>query len=171
MFFVKVRQIFDVLNLQGPVLNGMTEVLFYHLERARLEDVLTGLLEKTLQRKWRAVVRAGSKERLDALDAHLWTFNDESFLPHAAAGEGERQPIWLTTGEDTPNDPQILFLIEGAKAQPTHLSDLQRCVMIFDGGNADAVSDAREFWREVKAAGCDATYWRQSAEGQWEKQG
>ncbi len=149
----------------------MTDVLFYHLERARLEDVLPGLLEKTLERDWRAVVRAGSKERAEALDAYLWTYRDDSFLPHgAAAGEGERQPVWLTDGEAMPNAPQILFLVYGAKADPGAISDLERCVMIFDGRNDDAVSEARSFWKDVKAAGCEATYWKQSQEGRWEKQ-
>ena len=81
----------------------MTEVLFYHLERASLESVLPGLLEKTLEREQRAVVRAASTERVEALDARLWTYRDESFLPHAAAGDGARQPVWLTAGDDAPN--------------------------------------------------------------------
>jgi len=149
----------------------MTDVLFYHLERARLEDVLPGLLEKTLERDWRAVVRAGSKERTEALDAHLWTYRDDSFLPHGAtAGEGERQPVWLTDGEAMPNAPQILFLVDGAKADPAAIGELERCVMIFDGRDDDAVGEARSFWKDVKAAGCDATYWKQSQEGRWEKQ-
>ena len=149
----------------------MTEVLFYHLERARLEDVLPGLLEKTLERDWRAVVRAGSKERVDALDAHLWTYRDETFLPHGASGDGERQPVWLTEGEDAPNGPQILFLVDGAKAEPKSLSALERCVMIFDGRDDAAVGEARNFWKAVKEEGCTATYWKQSPEGRWEKQG
>ncbi len=148
----------------------MTEILFYHLERARLEDVLPGLLEKTLERDWRAVVRAGSKERVEALDGHLWTYRDESFLPHAHSGEATSQPVWLTVGDELPNDPQILFLIDGAKATAASLDGLARCVMIFDGRDDGAVGDARAFWKETKVAGCDATYWKQSPEGRWEKQ-
>jgi DNA polymerase III subunit chi len=148
----------------------LTEVLFYHLERARLEEVLPGLLEKTLARDWRAVVRTGSKDRAEALDAHLWTYKDEGFLPHAAAGEGARQPVWLTDGEDMPNAPQILFLVDGARADPAAIAALERCVMIFDGRDETAVGEARGFWKDVKAAGCDATYWKQSPQGGWEKQ-
>ena len=36
----------------------MTEVLFYHLQRQPLEAVLPTLLEKSLERGWRALVRA-----------------------------------------------------------------------------------------------------------------
>ena len=149
----------------------MTEVLFYHLERASLEDVLPGLLEKTLERGWRAVVRAGSPERIERLDGRLWTYRDDSFLPHAAGGDGEGQPIWLTDTDETPNDPQILFLVDGAGADPAALGDLERCVMIFDGRDDETVGDARKFWTAAKEAGCDATYWKQSPQGRWEKQG
>lgn len=148
----------------------MTEILFYHLERASLESVLPGLLEKTLERGWRATVRASSRERVEALDGHLWTYRDDSFLPHGASGEAARQPVWLTDGEDLANAPQVLFLVDGAKADASAIGGLDRCVMIFDGKDEDAVSDARAFWKSAGAAGHDVTYWKQSEQGRWEKQ-
>lgn len=163
----------------------MTEVLFYHLERASLEDVLPGLLEKSLERGWRAVVRVGAKDRVARLDDHLWNYREESFLPHAAAGpgpgngpgpgpgdgEGVDDPIWLTDGDDRPNDPQIVFLVDNAPASVEALDGLTRCVLIFDGRDEDAKGAARGFWKAVSAAGYEATYWKQSAQGRWEKQG
>lgn len=148
----------------------MTEVLFYHLERAALEGVLPGLLEKTLERGWRAAVRASSRERVEALDGRLWTYRDDSFLPHAAAGEGARQPVWLTDGEDLPNAPQVLFLVDGAKTDIAAIGALERCVMIFDGNDHDAVAEARAFWKAAAEKGHETTYWKQSERGQWEKQ-
>ena len=62
---------------------AMTEVLFYHLQNMSLESVLPPLLEKSLERGWRVVVQSTSQERTEALDAHLWTYRDNSFLPHA----------------------------------------------------------------------------------------
>jgi DNA polymerase III subunit chi len=96
----------------------MTEVLFYHLTRQPLDKVLPGLLERTLERGWRAVVQAGSRERVDALDALLWTYSEEGFLPHGTARDGfpEHQPVFLTTGEDNPNGAALRFLVDGAEA-------------------------------------------------------
>ncbi|MEX0646066.1 MAG: DNA polymerase III subunit chi [Parvularculaceae bacterium] len=149
----------------------MTEILFYHLERASLESVLPGLLEKTLDRGWKAVVRAGSRARVEALDGLLWTYRDDSFLPHAAGGvEATRQAVWLTDGDDVPNAADILFLVDGAKAEPAALGGFVRCVTIFDGADTAAVAAARAFWKDAKAAGHDATYWKQSESGRWEKE-
>ena len=76
----------------------MTEVRFYHLTRKTMEQTLPELIEKTLERGWRAVVMAGSPERVEALTQHLWTFRPDSFLPHGSAKDGhaELQPVWLT---------------------------------------------------------------------------
>ena len=147
----------------------MTEVLFYHLERAPLEDVLPGLLEKCLERSWRVVVQAGSEERVAALDAHLWTYRDEAFLPHGTAKDGNpaAQPIWLTGGSDTPNGAKVRFLVDGAAGEDFAAYD--RIVYLFDGRDAEALTQARGAWTAAKAAGHAATYWQQSESGRWEK--
>ena len=145
------------------------EVLFYHLERAPLESVLPQLLEKTLERGWRAVVQAGTPERLEALDEALWTYRPESFLPHGSARDGhaDAHPIYLTTGDDTPNAAAIRFLVDGAA--PAKYEGFARMVFLFDGNNTDAIAQARAQWKAAKAAGCTATYWQQNASGRWEK--
>jgi DNA polymerase-3 subunit chi len=148
----------------------MAEVLFYQLERRPLEAVLPGLLQRSLERGWRAVVKVGSEERLEALNAHLWSFDDASFLPHGSAADGhaEEQPVWLTAGDDNPNGASVRFLVDGADA--TDLSGYARTVFLFDAGEAAAVAKARDAWKEASAAGHEATYWRQDESGKWVKQ-
>jgi DNA polymerase-3 subunit chi len=83
----------------------MTEVLFYHLENQPVERVLPPLLEKSLERGWRVVVQTASEERADALDSHLWTYRDDSFLPHGTWRDRDaaEQPIILAVNGDNPN--------------------------------------------------------------------
>ena len=150
----------------------MTEMLFYHLEHQQLERVLPTLLEKSIERGWRVVVQASSEERIEALDAHLWTFRDDSFLPHGTWREAEArsQPILLTVNPDNPNGATVRFLIEGAMI-PEDAEAYQRIVLIFDGEDPDAVAAARERWRESKAKGFDVTYWQTDGEGRWQRLG
>ena len=148
----------------------MTEIWFYHLQRQPLEAVLPTLLERSLERGWRALVRATSDERLAALDDHLWTFSDESFLPHGTDREPDaaEQPVVLTLAERNPNGAAILFLVEGAPV-PEDASGYQRLMLLFDGNDEDALAAARAQWKSVKAAGFDATYWQQDPRGRWER--
>ena len=147
----------------------MTEVLFYHLEHQPLERVLPSLVEKTLERGWRAVVQAGSLERVEALDMTLWTYRDESFLPHGTKRDGNAalQPVYLTAEDDNPNAATVRFLVDGAEAGD--FTPYTRVVYLFEGRDAAAVARAREQWTAAKQAGCEVTYWQQSAEGRWEK--
>jgi DNA polymerase-3 subunit chi len=145
----------------------VTEVRFYHLQRQRLEDVLPALLEKARERGHRIVVQAGSDERVKALDALLWTWRPESFLPHgsAAIGMAEEQPIWLTMREERPNGADLLILVDGAAAD---VSPYALCCELFDGADDGAVAEARRRWTAYKAAGHGITYWQRGDRG-WEK--
>lgn len=149
----------------------MSEVLFYHLDRQPLERVLPELLEKCVERAWRTVIQFGSEDRRDAIDALLWTYRDDGFLPHGTAKDGhaDKQPVWLTTGDDNPNQATVRFAADGADLPDP--SAYQRVVVLFDGNDNDAVDRARAAWKGVKASGHDATYWQQSDQGRWERKG
>jgi len=148
----------------------MTEMLFYHLQRQPLERVLPPLIEKSVERGWRVIVQAASDERVDALDAHLWTYRDDSFLAHGTYRDNEAalQPILLTVHDHNPNGASIRFLIDGA-AVPDDAASYQRVVLVFDGEDDEAVAAARLRWAEAKQQGFEVTYWQCDENGRWEK--
>lgn len=150
------------------------EAFFYHLERRTLEDALPELLERTLARGWRALVRTGSAERAAALDTHLWTYTEESFLPHGLAGEANAalQPILIGEAAARANAADAVFLVDGSVPDDwTQLREegFARAILIFDGRDPGAVDSAREQWKNAKSAGLACQYWQQSASGKWEK--
>ena len=145
------------------------DVWFYHLERTALDQALPELLDKTLAKGWRALVRTDQAERLDHLDGWLWSYRDDAFLPHGLATEplAERQPILLTTAAANANHAQALFLID--RAEPGDLDGYERCILLFDGRDPDAVALARERWKTFRGAGHPVSYWQQGDERGWEK--
>jgi len=153
----------------------LSEVLFYHLERRALDDVLPGMIEKTLERGWRALICVESSDRADAVDNLLWTYNEQTFLPYAQTGECDpkRQPVLITVEEDNANGANVLFLVGGATPpawdEPATKS-LTRVVVMFDGRDSEVLARARTAWSAAKAAGNDVTYWKESASGKFEKQ-
>ena len=149
----------------------MTEILFYQLKGQTLEQVLPALLQRSLDRGWRVVVQASSQERIEALDAHLWTWRDDGFLPHGTWRDSEaaEHPVLLTLNGDNPNGAIVRFLIEGA-AMPENASTYQRIVLLFDGEDVEALDAARARWREAKSAGFEVTYWQTDEKGGWRAQ-
>ena len=148
----------------------MTEVLFYHLQDMTLENVLPPLLEKSLERGWRVVVQSTSEERTDALDAHLWTYRDDSFLPHATwrIGDASEQPIVLIADEGNPNRASVRFLVDNA-GLPADCDAYQRVVLVFNGDDGEALAAARSAWTDCKTRGFDVTYWQADERGRWQK--
>jgi DNA polymerase-3 subunit chi len=146
----------------------MTDILFYHLERQPLERVLPQLLERTLERGWRAIIETDSDEQVEALAALLWTYAEESFLPHGTVrdGFGEEQPVWITASGENPNRASVRFFVGGAA--PSAYDGLDRVVLLFDGADADAVERARRVWQEASGLGHDMSYWQQDERGRWQ---
>ena len=149
----------------------MTEILFYQLKGQTPEQVLPALVQKSLERGWRVVVQASSEERVEALDAHLWTWRDDSFLPHGTWRDPEaaEQPIVLTIDEKNPNGATVRFLVDGASLS-SDAGDYARVVLLFDGDDPDAADAARARWKEAKAAGTEVTYWQADEKGRWQRQ-
>jgi DNA polymerase III subunit chi len=149
----------------------MTEILFYQLKGQALEQVLPPLIQKSLERGWRVAVQASSDERIEALDAHLWTWRDDAFLPHGTWRDSEaaEQPVLLTLHETNPNGAAVRFLVEGA-SMPGDAAAYQRLVVLFDGEDPDALDDARARWTKAKEEGFEVTYWLTDRNGRWQRQ-
>ncbi len=147
----------------------MTEVLFYHLTESKLEDALPPLLEKSVERGWRVAVQLKDAARRDLLDQHLWTFREDSFLPHGT-DEGDLaadQPVLLTVSEGNSNAATVRFIVDGA--EPPLVEPYSRIVFMFDGYDQAQLEGARAQWKKLKGEGHNLTYWQQTPEGRWEK--
>jgi DNA polymerase-3 subunit chi len=103
------------------------------------------------------------------LDAHLWTFREDSFLPHGTdeGGQPDRQPVLLTTSDENLNNATVRFFVDGAEAASIDAYD--RIVFMFDGYDQEQLEGARAQWKKLKAEGHALTYWQQTQEGRWEK--
>ncbi|SOC39752.1 DNA polymerase III chi subunit [Rhizobium subbaraonis] len=147
----------------------MSEILFYHLTESKLEDALPPLLDKSLERGWRVVVQTGTAERRDALDTHLWTYREESFLPHGTDEQPNAadQPVLLTNGSDNANAATVRFLVDGAEPPP--LDGYDRVIFMFDGHDQPELDAARGHWKRLKGEGHQLTYWQQNNDGRWVK--
>ena len=147
----------------------MAELWFYHLERAAVEDALPELLTRLLDRGGRAVVTSPDETRLETLDARLWTWREDSFLPHGRDSEphAPRQPVLLSDAPRNVNGASMLFCLDGA--DPEDLAGWERVVVMFEDADQAALAKARALWSSAKQDSVPVSYWRQSPEGRWEK--
>ena len=149
----------------------MTRVDFYHLQKAPLEQVLPKLCEKAFSTGKRIKILLGTEERVEFINSLLWTYNEESFLPHGSKKDGfvDEQPIFISAAEENENNATILILADGAQLDAGKLTDYERVLNIFDGNNTQALEAARAYWKEIKALNGDLHYWQQTNNGSFEQ--
>lgn len=147
----------------------MSEIAFYHLQNLGLSEALPKLAAKILQAGMRAVIKFGEQATLTAVDKALWTYDANSFLPHDKTGcdYPEAQGLFLTTGDENPNDARVLLLVNGVG--PGEIGGFERVLYMFDGNDPDITAKARTDWKNFTDSESKLTYWQQKDEGGWEQ--
>jgi DNA polymerase-3 subunit chi len=139
---------------------------FYHIEHSSLDAAIAPLLEKCLERKWRAVV-VGKIETIDRLDRTLWTWREDSFLPHGRARmDAAKQPVLLSTEAAPVNGAKVALLLDGMDCDPALF---ERCMVVFDGGDEASRAKARQQYKTASDAGAVARYFQQERNGGWKE--
>ena len=149
----------------------MSRIDFYHLQKQTLDQVLPKLVEKAYSTNKRVKIKVGNDARVEFINSLLWTYDDESFLPHGSKKDGfaKEQPIWLSAEDDNPNQAEMLFLVDGADFDLSQVDQFERIFNIFDGNDDNALQQARAFWKEVSALGIEKNYFQQDETGRWNK--
>jgi DNA polymerase-3 subunit chi len=137
---------------------------FYHIDQTSVPEAVAPLVEKCLERGWRVVI-AGGEETLAVLDRHLWTWRDDSFLPHGRDGsEAARQPVLLSREARPVNGARAAILLDGTTAE---VGAFERAIVVFDGGDSEVRGAARRQYRLASEQGARVRYFQQDAAGGW----
>lgn len=149
----------------------MTRIDFYHLQKAPLEQILPKLCEKAYATGKKIKILLGTEERVEFINSLLWTYEEESFLPHGSKRDGfiEDQPIFISTSETNENNASLLILADGAMLNVEQLNSYERILNIFDGNDEIALNNARAYWKDIKTLGGELHYWQQNANGSFEQ--
>ena len=148
-------------------------ISFYRLTKGTLEQALAKLLPKVHSQGLRCVLVL-PEERLAPLNNSLWTLGHGSFLPHGMEGDpyAERQPLWLTTRVENPNNAQVLLLALGHFNQALETpmgKEFRRALIFFDGQEALQVAEAHAAWKTYNAGAHELLFWKQEKTGEWVK--
>jgi DNA polymerase III subunit chi len=132
---------------------------FYHLTRVPLEKALPSIAERVLANGQRLVIVAEDEKLLTRIDALLWSFKPESFLPHGREGD---QPIYLTA-DASGATAQNIALIDGEWRDSA--LGFARAFYFFDSQTIDG---ARTAWRALAdKSEVERHYWKQDDAGKW----
>ncbi len=150
----------------------MSRIDFYHLQKSTLEEALPLLVLKAYQTGQHIKIKVGNEVRVGFLSTLLWTFDEESFLPHGTKKDefAELQPIYLSSDDELPNGAKILFVVDGADLSPELCEKYERVLYIFNGQSENELMMARNMWKSFLKTDRERHYWKQNELGKWEAQ-
>ena len=138
---------------------------FYHIEHTSLDAAIAPLIEKCLDRKWRVVV-VGHDDTLERLNKTLWSFREDSFLPHGRARtDADKHPVLLSTEAVATNGAKVALLLDGSDVAD---ASFERGRVVFDGGDETARAKARQQYKAATDGGA-ARYFQQERGGAWKE--
>ncbi|MBA16282.1 MAG: DNA polymerase III subunit chi [Sphingomonas sp.] len=144
------------------------QVDFYHLTRSPIDRVLPQIATRILSDGGRLLIVAEGQPIRNRLDASLWTWSAESFLPHAQQGRGDDslQPILIADTIGSGNGARNVALVDGLWRDGA--LDFDRAFHFFD---EDRIAEARLAWKGLAGRdGVERKYWKQTQNG-WEQAG
>jgi DNA polymerase-3 subunit chi len=140
------------------------QVDFYQLGGMTADKVIASIAARVLSDDGRLLVVVADEAVLARLDRLLWSEDSASFLPHGLAGgvDDARQPILLSTSEDSPNQARNILIADGQWRDSALTYD--RAFFLF---GEPAVEDARLAWKLLPGReGVERRYWANEA-GKW----
>lgn len=140
---------------------------FYHLTRLPIERALPQIAEKVIGSGARLLIVSADAGQRAELDRQLWTYTDDSFLPHAELGAGydAAQPVLIAPDVNAANGAKYIALVDGAWRDEA--LDFERAFHFFDD---NAIRAARAAWKSLADRdGIERRYWKQNDAGRWEQ--
>ena len=146
----------------------MTEVYFYQTAAQDTFGLVRGLLRRCLSTGWRVAVRAGTDAALVKLDADLWKFPEDGFLPHGIEGGSfdEEQPVLLTASAQPSNRADAVLLFDCAEPGQDDTKRCQRVSIVFRRDSSEELNKARSQWSEFSKSGIAVRFWVEQG-GKW----
>jgi DNA polymerase III subunit chi len=144
------------------------QVDFYHLTFAPVERVLPRIAERVLQDNGRLLVVSADEALAERLDAHLWNYRPDSFLPHGRAGKPDEveQPVLIAPACEAINGARNIALADGVWRNEA--LGFERAFLLF---GEDLIDGARTAWRDLgNHENVERRFWKQDEEGKWSRE-
>ena len=147
----------------------MTQIIFYSSAPLRVENTLFTLIEKSLEKGFKSLLLFLDKENCSAIDEKLWTYKQNSFLPHLSECEEISNeidiPIYLTTKNENPYEAELLFSIDGSI--PDNINNLERLIIIIDANDKILLEKYKKYYLDINKKFEDIVFYKSDDDGKW----
>ncbi|EKD72736.1 MAG: hypothetical protein ACD_45C00602G0009 [uncultured bacterium] len=134
----------------------MPKIDFYILSAAKSLQFACRLIEKIYKQKHCIYIHTANQTEAHQLDELLWTYREDSFLPHNLYGEGPEPTPPIQIGFDVIPEKQRDILINLSNQVPPFYAQFIRIAELI-ANDPTAEEAGRERYRFYRAENCEIT--------------
>ena len=141
--------------------NKLEKAYFYNSSHRNVVADISWLIEKLFKEKNRILVCCEDQEAIEVIDAFLWAYKEEEFIPHSIATKEKNSiyPILITTDIHEDYDHNVLLALSGVLIKEKDWQKFEKAYYFFDDQENKEKENAREMWKNFSALNIECKYW------------
>ncbi len=147
----------------------MTQIIFYSTAPLQVEKTLFALLEKSLEKGNKSLLLFRDKEKCLSINEQLWTYKQNSFLPHISEDDQIYDdidvPVYLSTKNENPFKAELLFSIDGYL--PDNIQHFERVIIIIDVNDEILNEKYKNYYLDINKNFEDIVFYKSDDNGKW----
>jgi DNA polymerase III, chi subunit len=147
----------------------VTQIIFYSTAPLQVEKTLFALLEKSLEKGNRSLLLFKDKEKCLSVNEQLWTYKQNSFLPHISEDDQIYDnidvPVYLSTKNENPFKAELLFSIDGFL--PDNIDHFERVIIIIDVNDELLNEKYKNYYLDINKNFEDIVFYKSDDNGKW----
>tara|TARA_Y100000287_G_scaffold27260_2_gene19054 strand:+ start:206 stop:670 length:465 start_codon:yes stop_codon:yes gene_type:complete len=147
----------------------VTQIIFYSTAPFQVEKTLFTLLEKSLEKGNKSLLLFKDKEKCLSINEQLWTYKQNSFLPHISEDDQIYDnidiPVYLSTKNENPFKAELLFSIDGFL--PDNIDHFERVIIIIDVNDELLNEKYKNYYLDINKNFEDIVFYKSDDNGKW----
>jgi len=147
----------------------VTQIIFYSTAPLQVEKTLFALLEKSLEKGNKSLLLFKDKEKCLSINEQLWTYKQNSFLPHISEDDQIYDnidiPVYLSTKNENPFKAELLFSIDGFL--PDNIDHFERVIIIIDVNDELLNEKYKNYYLDINKNFEDIVFYKSDDNGKW----
>jgi len=142
-------------------LGKLQKAFFYNASHRDVVADITWLTENIFKKNNSIVIFCTDQETAKVVDDFLWSYKEDSFLPHALKKHEEvsLNPILVSTDLDEGFEHNVLIALNGVLINEKDWQRFAKIYYFFDDQDMTEKENARSMWKSFSSLDIDCKYW------------
>ncbi|MDC3108146.1 DNA polymerase III subunit chi [Paracoccaceae bacterium] len=142
-------------------LGKLEKAFFYNVYQRDVVADIAWLTENIFKKNNKIVIFCTDQETAEVVNDFLWSYRDDSFIPHSIKKNGGSSlcPILVATDLNEVYEHNVLLALNGALIKEKDWQGFAKIYYFFDDQDIKEKDNARFMWKSFSSLDIDCKYW------------